>query len=337
MEKKTFRFNTASVDYFFAGGFSKLKEIVDPKRTVLITDENIYGHHSTKFKNWDTIVLKPGEQYKVQATVDAIIEQLIEMGADRSTILVGVGGGVITDLTGYVASIYMRGITFGFVPTTLLALVDASIGGKNGIDVGIYKNMVGTIRQPSFILHDLVFLNSLPEIEWRSGFAEIIKHASIKDATMFRQLEENNITSFQKKKTLISDLVQRNALIKTKVVLLDEFEGGDRKLLNFGHTLGHALENQYELTHGEAISIGMAYAANLSQELTGFKHADRVVSLLEKYELPTAAMFNKDKVIAVLGKDKKKVKDSIQFILLEKIGKAVIQPISIDQIYQTLS
>lgn len=337
MEKKKFQFSTAAVDYFFSGSFTKLKEVVDPKKAILITDENIYNNHIAKFKNWDVIVLKPGEQYKVQATVDAVIDQLIEMGADRTATLVGVGGGVITDLTGYIASIYMRGISFGFVPTTILALVDASIGGKNGIDVGIYKNMAGTIRQPAFILHDLAFLNTLPAEEWKSGFAEIIKHASIKDVAMFKQLEENSIAAFQKKKQLIADLVKRNALIKTKVVQQDEFEKGDRKLLNFGHTLGHALENQYELTHGEAISIGMAYAANLSQSINGFKQADRVISLLEKYQLPTFAQFNKDKVISVLSKDKKKVKDSIQFILLEKVGKAVIQPISIDQIYQTLA
>jgi 3-dehydroquinate synthase len=337
MEKKTFRFGTATVDYYFAGGFSKLKELVDPKRTILITDENVYHHHAKKFKSWDTIVLKPGEEFKVQATVDAIIDQLIEMGADRTTTLVGVGGGVITDLTGYVATIYMRGISFGFVPTTLLALVDASIGGKNGIDVGIYKNMVGCIRQPAFILHDLAFLNTLPEIEWKSGFAEIIKHASIKDATMFKQLEGSTINTFQKSKKQTCNLIQRNALIKTKVVMQDEFEKGDRKLLNFGHTLGHALENQYELTHGEAISIGMVYAANLSQQITGFKQASRVISLLDQYQLPTFAQFNKEKVITALSKDKKKVKDTVHFILLEKLGKAIVQPISIDQIYQTLS
>lgn len=337
MEKKTFRFGTTTVDYYFAGGFSKLKELVDPKRTILITDENVYRHHAKKFKGWDTIVLKPGEEFKVQATVDAVIDQLIEMGADRTTTLVGVGGGVITDLTGYVAAIYMRGISFGFVPTTLLALVDASIGGKNGIDVGIYKNMVGSIRQPAFILHDLAFLNTLPEIEWKSGFAEIIKHASIKDATMFKQLEGNTINTFQKSKKQTCNLIQRNALIKTKVVMQDEFEKGDRKLLNFGHTLGHALENQYELTHGEAISIGMVYAANLSQQITGFKQASRVISLLDQYQLPTFAQFNKEKVITALSKDKKKVKDTVHFILLEKLGKAIVQPISIDQIYQTLS
>jgi 3-dehydroquinate synthase len=336
MQKKTIRFGTASTDFYFGGGFSDLKEIVDAKNTILITDENVFKAHQKRFTNWNTIVLKPGEEYKIQATVDSIVEQLIEMEADRKTTLVGIGGGVITDLTGYVASVYMRGVRFGFVPTSLLALVDASIGGKNGIDVGVYKNMVGVIRQPSFILHDLVFLNSLPENEWRNGFAEIIKHACIKNAAMFRELEKNDLAFYRKRKKEASQLIQRNALIKIKVVQQDEFEQGDRKLLNFGHTLGHALENQYELSHGEAISIGMTYASSLSEQINGFRQTDRIVGVLEKYGLPTLAQFDKDKVIGVLKMDKKKTKDSINFILLEKIGKAVIQPISIDQLYQRL-
>ncbi len=336
MQKKSFRFSNASVDYYFGGGISHLKGCVDPKNAILITDENVFSAHQKKFKNWNTIVLKPGEEYKVQSTVDSIIEQLIEMQADRTTTLVGVGGGVITDLTGYVASVYMRGIRFGFVPTTLLSLVDASIGGKNGIDVGVYKNMAGIIRQPSFILHDLIFLNSLPENEWRNGFAEIIKHACIKDAAMFKELEAKNLSFYKKQKAKTCLLIQRNALLKTKLVQLDEFEQGDRKLLNFGHTLGHALENQYELSHGEAISIGMTYAARLSQKLNGFKQPHRVEQVLENYGLPTLAQFDKDKVINVLKMDKKKVKDSINFILLERIGRAFIQNISIDQLYENL-
>lgn len=336
MQKKRFRFSNASVDYFFAGGIAHLNRIVDQKNAVLVTDENVFSHHQKRFKNWNTIVLKPGEEYKVQETADAVIEQLIEMEADRTTTLIGVGGGVITDLTGYVASVYMRGIRFGFIPTTLLALVDASIGGKNGIDVGVYKNMVGIIRQPSFILHDLVFLQTLPENEWRNGFAEIIKHACIKDAGMFRELDQHSLGFFQKKRKEVCSLIQRNALIKTKVVQKDEFEQADRKLLNFGHTLGHALENQYELSHGEAISIGMVYASTLSQKIAGFKQTDSLVRVLEKYGLPTFAEFDKEKVINVLKMDKKKVKDTINFILLEKIGKAVIQKISIDQLYESL-
>ena len=337
MDQKTFRFSTSSVNYFFQAGMAHLKSIVDQKNTIILTDENVFEGHTKKFKNWNTIVLKPGEEFKVQETVDSVIEQLIDMGADRQTTLVGVGGGVITDLAGYVASIYMRGINFGFIPTTLLSLVDASIGGKNGIDVGVYKNMVGAIRQPSFILQDLQFLNTLPSQEWQNGFAEIIKHACIKDASMFRNLELNDLEHYIKNKKETSNLIRRNVLIKTKVVMQDEFEKGDRKLLNFGHTLGHALENQYELSHGQAISIGMTFASDLSNTINGFKHPQKVSGVLAQYGLPTYANFDKEKVIDVLKRDKKKVSNAINFILLEKIGKGVIEKISIDQIYSTLS
>jgi 3-dehydroquinate synthase len=294
---------------------------------VLITDEHIFQAHTKRFKGWKTIVLKPGEEVKVQATVDSVINQLIQLEADRKTTLVGVGGGVITDITGYIASVYMRGLRFGFVPTTLLALVDASIGGKNGIDVGVYKNMVGVIRQPSFILHDMVLLNSLPEREWINGFAEIIKHACIKDAALFRELEQHSLQYYQKKKTAICDLVQRNALIKARVVQRDEFEKDERRLLNFGHTLGHALENQYELMHGQAVAIGMTYACHISGALTGFKQTGRVVSVLKQYGLPTHMQFDRQKVFDVLKMDKKRERKEMNYVLLEKIGKGIVKSI----------
>jgi 3-dehydroquinate synthase len=336
MKKKLFRFSNTSVDYYFDGRLSQIKEVVGSAKTIFVTDENVFAAHEKQFKNKDVIVLKAGEENKNQSTVDTVIKQLIEMEADRKTVLVGVGGGVVTDITGYVASIYMRGIPFGFVPTSLLAMVDASIGGKNGIDVGVYKNMVGIIRQPSFLLFDAALLQTLPENEWRNGFAEIIKHASIKDAAMFQQLERNDLVYYQKRKKELASLIQRNALLKTKVVQQDEFEKADRKLLNFGHTLGHALENQYDFSHGQAISIGMAYASKLSQKFAQFKNVDRVVSLLNQYGLPTFTEFEKDKVINVLKMDKKKTKDSINFILLQKIGKAFIKEISIKELYENL-
>ncbi len=336
MKKKVFRFSNSSVDYYFDARISQIKEIVGPAKTIFITDENVFAAQEKQFKSKTVIVLKAGEEHKNQLTVDSVIRQLIEREADRKTVLIGVGGGVVTDITGYVASIYMRGISFGFIPTSLLAMVDASIGGKNGIDVGVYKNMVGIIRQPSFLLFDPSLLQTLPDQEWRNGFAEIIKHASIKDAAMFRQLEQSDLLVYQKKKKELSALIQRNALLKTKVVQQDEFEKGDRKLLNFGHTLGHALENQYDFSHGQAISIGMAYASKLSKKFSDFKNVDRVVGLLDQYGLPTFTEFDKDKVINVLKMDKKKTKDSIHFILLEKIGKAFIREISIKELYENL-
>jgi 3-dehydroquinate synthase len=327
MKKKAVSFPGKIVQYYFDASFDHLQKIVDKEKVVLITDEHVFSSHQKKFKGWNTIVLKPGEAYKVQQTVDMIIDQLIEMGADRKTILVGVGGGVITDITGYVAGIFMRGIDVGYVPTSLLAMVDAAIGGKNGIDVGVYKNMVGLIRQPSFLLYDYSFLKTLPLAEWQNGFAEIIKHACIKDAAMFKELQQHRLSDYKKDVSLLKKLIERNVMLKTKVVLTDEREQGERKLLNFGHTLGHAIENMYELSHGQAISIGMTYATIISQQLKGFKDTDAVVSLLANYGLPTFAGFDAKKAFRVLQKDKKKDDVSIHYILLEKTGKAVVQPL----------
>lgn len=286
MTKKNFSFSSASVDYYFDADFSLLESLVSKTNTVIITDGNVFSSHQKKFKGWKVISIAPGEENKIQFTVDGIISQLIAFGADRKTTLIGIGGGVITDITGYVAGIYMRGISCGFIPTTILAMVDAAIGGKNGIDVGLFKNMVGLIRQPSFLLYDYSFLKSLPKEEWVNGFAEIIKHACIKDASMFKLLKENSIATFQKDKSLLNKLVQRNALLKTKVVLNDEFETGERKILNFGHTIGHAIENLYNIPHGHSVSIGMGVACRISEKLNGFKDAERVVQLLKKYGLP---------------------------------------------------
>lgn len=332
MKVKTVKFNSSSTTFYFAAGISYLKKIIDVKHSVIITDSVIFKLHEKRFKGWQIIVIKSGEENKTQATVDAIINQLIQINADRKTTLIGVGGGVVTDITGYVASVFMRGIQFGFVPTTILAMVDASIGGKNGIDVGVYKNMVGAIKQPSFILHDLVFLNTLPETEWQNGFAEIIKHACIKDAAMFKELEVNNLKKYQSKKILLCDLIERNSLLKSNVVIKDEFETGDRKLLNFGHTFGHAIENTYKLPHGYAVSVGMVIACMISESYQNFRDTSRVVALIKKYELPVFQSYNAEKVIAVMKADKKKVKDVINYVLLKNIGKAVVKPIAINEV-----
>lgn len=329
MLKRTFKFNKASTDIYFDNSFSNLKKIVDVKQTVIITDENVFTHHQKKFKHYNTIVLKAGEEFKIQATVDNIIEQLIQFKADRNTILIGIGGGMISDITGYTASIYMRGIQFGFVPTTILSIVDASIGGKNGINVGAFKNMVGSIQQPKFILHDLSFLNTLPKTEWQQGFAEIIKHACIKDAKMFKQLQLHSIKFYQSNKKELAKLIEQNVLIKIMVVKNDEFEKGERRILNFGHTIGHALEMNYELLHGQAVAIGMTYASEIAEKLLVFKQKNELISLLEQYELPTFARYDKHKILHHISIDKKKEKDFIHFILLKNIGKAVIHPIKI--------
>ncbi|HEX8277150.1 MAG TPA: 3-dehydroquinate synthase [Segetibacter sp.] len=332
MIKKTFSFSSADVTYYINADFAYLEKLVSKEQAVIVTDENIFGNYQKKFKGWKAIVIKAGEHFKIQVTVDNIIQQLIDAGADRKTTLIGVGGGVITDIAGYVAGVFMRGIKCGFVPTSVLAMVDAAIGGKNGIDVGLYKNMVGLIRQPAFILYDFSLLKSLPKEEWVNGFAEVIKHACIKDAPMFTLLEQNKLSFFQKDYTALAKLIQRNALIKTKVVISDEFEKGERKLLNFGHTLGHAIENLYHIPHGHAVSIGMGVACKFSETITGFKGTDRVVNVLKQYGLPPQFDFDKSETFRILKSDKKKDNQSINYILLNKIGKAGIVSLPFTQI-----
>ncbi|GAO43275.1 3-dehydroquinate synthase [Flavihumibacter petaseus] len=324
MEKKSIRIGQAVTDYYFGGGLKQLATVTDKRHTVVLTDENLYGIYEKQLKGWKTIVLPPGEAHKQQSTVDGVMNQLIGAEADRKSTLVGLGGGVITDLAGYIGATYLRGIRVGFIPGSLLAMVDASIGGKNGVDVGVYKNLVGTIRQPSFLLFDAALLQSLPENEWQNGFAEIIKHACIKDAAMFRELEATDIAGYRKNKKALAALLRRNALLKTKVVQKDETEQGDRKLLNFGHTLAHALENLFQLSHGEAVAIGMAYASEISASELGFRQAERVKRVIAQYGLPTKLSFDPDPVFDILKHDKKRERDSLHYILLERIGKGVV-------------
>ena len=321
------KFTNSTVEFVLDGKFATISKLVDKSNAIYITDENVYALHQEKFKGKPTIVMPAGEVHKQQATADFIIEALINFGANRQSVLIGVGGGVVTDMVGYVAGVFMRGVQFGFVPTTLLGMVDASIGGKNGIDVGVYKNMVGLIRQPAFIVYDQSFLATLPSYQWENGFAEIIKHAAIKDAKMMQELNQNDLAFYQKNTKVLATLIQKNIEIKVKVVQKDEFEKGDRKLLNFGHTLGHAIENEHALLHGHAISVGMVYAAKISQVLLGFAETGLLVETLKKYGLPTAMHFDVNAAMELMQKDKKKANAGMQYVLLSKIGKAVYETI----------
>lgn len=325
--------------YYFDASFDYLSEIVQKEQTILITDQHVFDNHSNIFDGWKTIVIPAGESHKQQSTVDYIIGELIILQADRNTFIVGVGGGVVTDITGYAASIYMRGLKFGFVPTTILSMVDAAIGGKNGVDVGIYKNLVGLIKQPQFLLFDYSLLNTLPKDQWINGFAEIIKHACIKDAALFALLQAESIESFQTDKNKLAALIEKNVQIKTTVVVEDEFEKGDRKLLNFGHTLGHAIENSYLLPHGHAVSIGMMAACKIAETFSHLNKEEthKIKVLIEQYHLPTTFEFDKEKIWSVLKMDKKRAGNDMNFILLNKIGEASIHAIPIKELEQLIN
>jgi 3-dehydroquinate synthase len=328
-------FDNRKVVNYFGADLRLLQELHDPEKIIIITDENIQKLHAAdKFADFTVIAVPAGEKIKVQSTADSIIDRLLEMDADKTFLIAGVGGGVITDLAGYVSAIYKRGVKLALVPTTVLAMTDAAIGGKNGVNVGIYKNMVGTTKQVAFLLFDFSFLDTLPRQEWISGFAEIIKHACIKDASLFNELENGSLEKYIADKALMSSLVERNVAIKTDIVVSDEFETGDRYLLNFGHTFGHPIENIYGLPHGNAISLGMVMAGKISEEINNF-HSDqqeRLVALLEKYELPVKLKADHAAILQLLKKDKKRSGTDINFVLLDEIGKASVAKIPLSQI-----
>jgi 3-dehydroquinate synthase len=337
MQQQTIEFSSSATTFYFDALFEKLKELAPTEHSFIITDENLMMHYQDQFKPWKVISVPAGEESKSLNILDDIIRQLIALEAGRDAIIIGIGGGVVTDIAGFVAGIYKRGVRCGFVPTSILAMVDAAIGGKNGLDIGEYKNMMGLIRQPEFLLYDYSLLKSLPREEWINGFAEIIKHACIYDAEMFTLLERYSLKDFQEDKELLHTLISRNALLKAGVVQADEWETGERKKLNFGHTLAHAIENTYQLSHGHAVSIGMAFAASLSELFLGFDQVKRITDLLAKYGLPVSFPYDKKQALNNMLADKKREQNTISYILLQGIGKAVIHPITIEEIRKILN
>ena len=329
MKMTTVAYAGVPVKVYTDASFNDISSLF-PGNSVIVTDEHVFSLHENKFAGHPVIQIKSGEENKTQAAVDRVVAELLELNVDKSWMLIGVGGGVVSDLAGYAASIYKRGIKLGLVPTTILGMTDAAIGGKNGVNVGIYKNMVGTTYRPQFILYDWNFLDTLPKEEFVNGFAEIIKHACIKDAEMFKELQQNSIEYYIANRDALATLIEKNIAIKTSIVVNDEHETGDRYLLNFGHTFGHAIENLYRLPHGHAVSIGMQMAAKISEELTGFNPAstEMMAKLSQQYGLPVSREIDLEKVLSLLLKDKKRQGALINFVLLDRIGNGLVKPIS---------
>lgn len=330
-------FPTGTVQYSYTG-IGDLSKKAPTESSIIITDSNVATLYQHIIGEYRTIILPAGEEYKTEETIHNIVDQLLEFKAHKKTTIVGFGGGVVTDIAGYAASIYMRGIPFGFVPTTLLAMVDAAIGGKNGVNFGLHKNMLGTIRQPSFILYDTELLQTLPEIEWSNGFAEIIKYACIFDAALFTELANHNINHYRENATALSELIQRCANWKNKTVVEDEKENGVRKLLNFGHTTGHAIETLYNLPHGQAISLGMLISGIIAEKESNLQTDIRtqLSNVLQQYKLPTSLKLHTDQLMDILVMDKKRSNNSIDYILLNSIGSAFIKPLPFDTIKQAI-
>ncbi len=303
-------------------------------RRVIVTDANVARLHRHRFPPAEVITIGTGEKNKTLESVAHIYRELIRLEADRFTFLVAIGGGLVCDAAGFAASTYMRGIPYGFVATTLLAQVDASVGGKNGVNFDGFKNMVGVFNQPRFVICDLNLLKTLPPGELANGLAEIVKHAAICDSAYFDAIENNVSRIDALDPAFIEELVLKSVLIKSQVVNRDEKEAGERRKLNFGHTFGHAIEKCTALAHGEAVSIGMVLAARFSQQRTGFPPESRMrlTALLHRLGLPTELPTAPDAVLQALGKDKKRQGESVHFVCLERLGRAVVQPIELSDL-----
>jgi 3-dehydroquinate synthase len=286
---------------------------------------------------YPVIVIGTGEVNKSFSTLGNILEKLLEYDSDRSSFIVGFGGGIVCDVAGFAASIYMRGLRFGFVSTTLLAQVDASVGGKNGLNFLGFKNMIGVFRQPEFVLCDYSLLRTLENREFVSGFAEIIKAAAIRDEGLFSFLSKSSEQALHLDPEVLHHLVKNSVKIKAGIVQADEREKGERRLLNFGHTFGHAIEKLAGMVHGEAVSMGMVMAARLSVklDLLDATECDRLVRLLQQIGLPVNPPVKPADVFDAIRKDKKKEHEQIHFVLLRKIGQAETRLIPMKEL-QTL-
>ncbi len=307
------------------GSLRNTGEYLPEYQVIILTDENVYDLYAPDFPAFPVIVIKPGESVKTLATVEFIYTELVKCGADRSTFLLGIGGGVICDIAGFVASTFMRGIEFGFVSTTLLSQVDASVGGKNGVNLGNFKNLIGVFNQPSFVLCDYELFKTLPEREYISGLAEVIKYGLIREASLLELFASKTEDIRQRKEEVVHDLVWQSVNIKKEVVEKDEFEGGLRRILNFGHTFGHAIEKVHGLLHGEAVAYGMLVALYISGREANLDpvESERAKSLILASGLLRKIKPDKNQIIDVMKKDKKKSGEKIHFILIDTIGHAV--------------
>lgn len=329
------RYNTPSGKSEVYAGFSwkKVHELIDPAKTIIISDSNVAGIYANNFPECEQIILTPGESSKNLETVEEICRQLLKLEVDRSFLLLGIGGGVVCDVTGFVASVYMRGIKCGYVSSTLLAQVDASTGGKTGVNSSGYKNVIGTFSQPEFVICDTSLLKTLPDDEFRSGLSELVKHALIRDSKLFCFLEKekNNINS--QNETLLEELVSHSIEIKISIVEKDEKEAGLRRILNFGHTIGHAIESSEGKKHGFAVAEGMYFASLFSLEKGYIKRDEhsRITDFLTSVglidELPVINPSITDHIL----RDKKRESGILNLVVLKGIGNAVTEQHDIEE------
>jgi len=281
----------------------------------------------------DLIYFKNGETSKNLQTIEFLAKEMIKCKADRKSCIIALGGGVVGDVAGFLASIYMRGIPFIQIPTTLLAQVDSSVGGKTGVDIPEGKNLIGTFYQPRAVFIDIGVLGTLPVSQIKNGIAEVVKYGVIKSTELFDLLDNNSEEIFRLNPDIITQIVKKSCEIKAEVVISDEKEGDIRRILNFGHTLGHAIESLscYTIQHGEAISIGMSLIGKISEKMaiTNKEYFEKLLNLIKKLGLTTTIPENiaTDDIISGIKSDKKAQAGRIFFVLMKEIGEVLISDV----------
>ncbi len=312
--------------------FDDVAQIYPNTNVVLLTDEKVYSLYRNKFEQCNTVVVPEGEKCKNLEIVVNVINQLLKYKADRDTALIGVGGGSVCDLAGFVASVYMRGLRHSFVPTTLLSMVDASIGGKTAINFNKIKNLVGTFKHPEFVVIDISFLDTLSDRDYLSGIGELIKIAIITDEKFFDVLENTDLTD---RKNINYNIMFESLRKKSEIVIRDEEDRGIRHLLNFGHTFGHVIERQYQLPHGQSVILGMLIAMKISIEMNELNEDvyNRIYKTLGKY-LYYKPKLEICKLSHEISLDKKRRKNTIDYILLKEIGFPKIVNMKLEDIHQ---
>ena len=323
MQKRTYCTERKSTTTIYLSSDKKyFHELAGNRRTVIISSRNILKSFPEIFQEENTIIIEDDESHKNLATVEEIVSKLLQLGIDRHSYIIGIGGGIVCDITGFVSHIFMRGIRFGLVPTTLLAMSDAAIGGKNGVNFGENKNMIGSFDNPDFIIADSSFVQTLTQEQYMSGMGEIIKYALIGNEKILNSDNE-----------IISKLVEESILTKTEIVENDPLDTSIRHILNFGHSIGHCIELMENLPHGIAVVKGMNAAVDISLKMgiLGNEKAKTIKQLLTSFGYDISYCLG-EKHIELLCHDKKKEDSQIRFVLLEDIGKPVIKKMSVEQI-----
>lgn len=317
-----------------AGALDRLSVALQGFRGVVVTDSHVDACHGARVMErlgagWHKIVLPPGESTKSAVGWADLLERIAALRVDRRGVLLALGGGVVGDLTGFAAASYMRGIRFVQVPTSLLAMVDSSVGGKTGINLAAGKNLVGAFHQPLAVFADTEVLATLPGREFAAGMAEVIKYGVALDADFFAWLENNAAAIRAREPAALERMIARCCEIKADVVSKDEREGGLRALLNYGHTLGHAIEKVTGFAgvlHGEAVAMGMAYALELAVARRGFPPAEarRAVELLRTFDLPVVpgSGLAWNALLAAMAVDKKATEGRVRFVLGDRLGRS---------------